>query len=260
MGTAPGTLKEFAQLPGRLERRSCSMHDDGVDLCFRTLTLAAAALIAAGAALASSRGSVRITFTTPQVIQGGTLAVRATVSPSTALCTLRLQSSSGATSTRQGHTSAGRVQWLVAIARSATLGHWRVFVSCRGACRASSSFQVGAKLTPAQVEVAKSGFTQTSSAVGASGIYYGLVLTNTSSQSDARDIDVKIAFTDSLGRSIISDEQHVSLIPAGGTIDRRRGVSERLLLVGGDQGDRVRGGKLAEAARATAGAEPHGLL
>jgi hypothetical protein len=99
----------------------------------------------------------------------------------------------------------------------AQAGRWDVSVICLpGRYSAEASFTVGTPLKPAQVVVTKSGFSAES---GDSGtlLTCGLVLENRSPDSDARDATVTVAFVDTLGRSVASDEFDLTLIPAGQT-------------------------------------------
>jgi hypothetical protein len=72
--------------------------------------------------------------------------------------------------------------------------------------------------TPAaQVVVAANGFTQSNfSSSSQTFISYGVVLQNKSANVDALGVAVTVSFTDTLGRSVTSDETTVTGIPAGG--------------------------------------------
>jgi hypothetical protein len=80
---------------------------------------------------------------------------------------------------------------------------------------ASAPFNVGAPpAAPAPISVVKSGFSTTP--IGSQTfLYCGVELRNASQVSDARDLTVTVTFADTQGRSIVSDELHLSLIPAG---------------------------------------------
>jgi hypothetical protein len=98
----------------------------------------------------------------------------------------------------------------------APVGIWSAVVSCGSSGHASKEFRIVSPTPAAQVVVAANGFTQsTYSSSSETFISYGVVLQNKSVDVDALGVTVTVAFVDTLGRSVTSDETTVTGIPAG---------------------------------------------
>jgi hypothetical protein len=182
------------------------------------ICLTAAALVTfscSEAAAASARPLPRITFVTPRVSQYGILTVRASVTPKTARCSLRLigpRAQRVSLPARRGR--AGTLQWSYRLKRDAATGGWLARVSCAGTS-VSHVFLVEAAAVPnAKVVVINSGFTQSNYATGGPFISYGAVLHNDSSDVDALNVNVAVSFTGTAGSAVATQSTTLTGIPA----------------------------------------------
>lgn len=164
----------------------------------------------------ATQSRVRISLLTPRVSPGGVLTLRATNVPSQSSClaSLRGPSSSDFTLLIRRPTT-GKIQWQYRIPDDAPIGNWSAHVQCGSSGSASKQFSVVSPVPNAQVVVAANGFTQSSSSDSQTAISYGVVLHNQSVNVDAIGVTVTVAFVDTLGRSVTSDETTVTGIPAG---------------------------------------------
>jgi hypothetical protein len=196
-------LADYPSMPPRrgLDHQSVKLN--------RTLVIAG---VLFGLLAPSASASVRLTYVTPRASPGGVVSIHAHASVA-ARCsaTVRNPKARAFMLPAKRTTSLGQVGWSLRLGRNAPAGRWRVSVRCGAAGTTSGYFTVGTKVPPARVTVVKSGFTEDFSYWD--GITYGLVLVNQSAQ-DAIGVTVSVTFRDTLGRSLISDETDLSLIPA----------------------------------------------
>jgi hypothetical protein len=64
------------------------------------------------------------------------------------------------------------------------------------------------------VIVEKAGFTADTTTFSGTYVSYGLILINSSTTTDALNVGVKVSLTDTLGRSVATDTQTITAIPA----------------------------------------------
>jgi hypothetical protein len=183
------------------------------------------ALIAVGSSAIGHAGvataRLRITFVTPKVSPGGLLTFKV-AGPRGARCLPKLFPPGGAASTvlpRHALPAAGNSTWRRRLPAGAKPGRWSLRVSCSpGKLRAAASFIVSVPLRPADVVVDQSGFNAETSGSTTSADC-GLVLENRSPDSDARNVTVKVDFTDSLGAAVATTTTGVAVVPAGQTFN-----------------------------------------
>jgi hypothetical protein len=185
------------------------LDDQPVKLHLRMLV---GASILLGLLASSASASVRLTYVTPRASPGGVVSIHARASAASRCTAIVRSPKARAFQLPSKRTTAlGQVGWSVRLGRKAPVGRWSVSVRCGAAGTTSGRFIVGNKVSPARVAVVKSGFTEDYSYWN--GIPYGVVLVNQSTQ-DAIGVTVTVTFRDTLGRSLVSDETDLSLIPA----------------------------------------------
>jgi hypothetical protein len=176
--------------------------------------------VAGGVAGAASAGNakLRITYITPTVSPGGTLTIKAMAPVGVRCNAVLLPTKTDASVRLVSRTfTRGRGSWSYRLPLNAVTGTWQVLAWCSKGGTVTASFKVGAaRVVPAQISVAKSGFS-TQSFGSDNFLYCGVQLQNTSTVSDARNLVVTVTFADTEGRSLTSSEIDLTVVPAGQT-------------------------------------------
>ena len=155
---------------------------------------ALALLAIAGSANAMTERSSAITLSGPtRLVQGDT--VKMTVSArSGARCTLMLRFKSGSQKVGPVTSTAGKAVFTFDVARKAAPGAATAKASCGAAGTTTRKLVViGAVIAP-KINVLKQGFSIRPHAFGGSTVSWGVVLQNTSTRQDAKDVNVLANF------------------------------------------------------------------
>jgi hypothetical protein len=178
----------------------------------RSTPIVFAALVAA-APLAAATRSVSILDRPTNVTAGALqhLSVGVAGSPT---CSLSVRYADGATQVvGTKAVTAWRVEWTWRLRRDAATGLAAATATCGAAGRVRATFRVARRRTAAQVDVVKTGFTQTPNG----DVSYGIVLANRSKDEDALNVVVGINVLDGAGRVIRSEASSIAAIPAAAT-------------------------------------------
>lgn len=185
-------------------------------LCAAALSLL---LIPGVAGAASVPRFVATSLVTQQVSPGGILTVEATSSPA-ATCTLQLRGSarSSLTLPKRRAARSGKLTWRYRMPARARSGAWKADIACGSAGSTTGKFTVVPKLGAGQLVVASDGFTQSNYGDGAQTfISYGVLIENKSPDVDALGVTVSVSFTDTLGRSVATENTTLTGVPARGS-------------------------------------------
>jgi len=161
------------------------------------LVLPVVAVAALSAATATARASsVRFSFLPARMLQGGDVAVRVSVKPRSARCSLTVRYNGGGTQTGLGTVRArnGVAAWRWTVPKDTQAGLARLTASCAGAGRITGKVLVVGQLIPVTVDVAKRGFSIRPLPYSGTSVSYGLVLHNESKNEDALQVTVLINF------------------------------------------------------------------
>jgi hypothetical protein len=180
------------------------------------LPLCLAAALTAGSATARA-SSLRFSFVPARALQGGEVAVRVSVRPRTARCSLVVRYKGGGTQPGLGAVRAtnGTAEWRWTVPTTTQAGLARVTASCAGAGRASTKVLVVGQLIPVKVEVVKRGFSIRPLPYSGTSVSYGLILHNDSTNQDALNVNVLVNFVMADNKLLGSESSNVALIPAG---------------------------------------------
>lgn len=170
------------------------------------------------ASAATVRSTARITYVTAKVSQRGVLTVRASVKPKTTSCKLALHGPhSHVVNLPAKRGRSRKIQWTYRVPTTAPAGSWTARATCGKTTSPARAFVVEAPVLKANVAATLDGFTQSNYGNGSQTfISYGAVLHNTTANVDALNLNVTVSFTDTLGRSVATENTTLTGIPAGG--------------------------------------------
>ena len=180
------------------------------------LPLCLVAALTAGSATARA-SSLRFSFVPARALQGGEVAVRVSVKPRSARCSLSVRYMGGATQPGLGSVRAqnGTAEWRWTVPTTTQAGVANLTASCAGAGRVRAKVLVVGQLIPVKVDVAKRGFSIRPLPYSGTSVSYGLILHNQSKTQDALDVNVLVNFVMADNKLLGSASSSVALIPAG---------------------------------------------
>jgi hypothetical protein len=157
-----------------------------------------------------------------QAAQGQVVGVAVSVSPANVRCSLTVRYANGAVQAglEPGVARGGRAAWKWRVPLTAATGTAKVTISCGRGGRVERDLRIVAKAkTPPKVTVQKQGWSMRYSANGGSTASYGVVLSNSSPDEDALNLQVLINFVNPANVVVGSVSQGVGVVPAGGTFN-----------------------------------------
>ena len=180
------------------------------------LPLCLAAALTAGSATARA-SSLRFSFVPARLLQGGEVAVRVSVKPRSARCSLSVRYKGGGTQPGLGSVRAqnGTAEWRWTVPTTTQAGVANLTASCAGAGRVRAKVLVVGQLIPVKVDVAKRGFSIRPLPYSGTSVSYGLILHNESKNQDALNVNVLVNFVMADNKLLGSASSDVGLISAG---------------------------------------------
>ncbi len=175
-----------------------------------------AALALAGSAGAAVNAAAGVGVTAPRrVVQGSAMKVEASVRSGTRCSlTFRYKNGSRQTGLRSSTARGGKAAWRWQVPRSAAPGAAIASVSCGGAGSARRTVMIVGSVIPASIQVLKQGFSIRPQRIGADASW-GVIVKNTSPQSDALNVVILANFVLPDNKLIGSATVRISRIVAG---------------------------------------------
>ena len=166
--------------------------------------------------------SVKFASLPTQVAQNKIVVAAVTVEPPNAKCALSVKYANGSTQPGLKPTGAiaGRASWVFKVAPAAAAGAARATATC-GRARVTKTFRVvktiGGSVAPIKLNVVKSGFSIRPKLSGGSDVSYGVLIQNTSKDSDAVRVFALVNFVYSDNVLYGSATSMINVIGAGQT-------------------------------------------
>jgi hypothetical protein len=185
-------------------------------LALLLLPLCLAASLAAASATARA-SSVKFLFVPARALQGSEVAVRISVRPLSARCSLSVRYNGGGTQSGLAPARArnGLVEWRWVVPKDTQAGVARLTASCKGAGRVTVKLLVVGQLIPIKVDVVKRGYSIRPLPYGGTSVSYGVILHNESQTQDALNVNVLVNFVMADNKLLGSESTNVAQISAG---------------------------------------------